>query len=259
MRWFALIAAATVMIPWQIAEACSPAFDTPEVTFPVDGSIGVPTNVVLWATRTFGLVETPRERVVFVADGGTVIESELRELAGGLLVARPLVELAPNTRYTARACTTSECPVDLQRFTTGSGPSAEPPELPIEHGRDLDTGRAPCGGRFRSIALDIEFDGVLVLDLGLPQLDEGTLDGDLDLATTQNDEHVVIDRDSISVTRDHVEARMGVFDEAGSFSGWVELEPLDFTGCGCTSSRGTGGAALSWLSLLLAVARRRRS
>lgn len=256
------VAAALVLsaIPWHSARACSIAFSQPEVVLPAEGADDVPTNVMVWANLSFGVVETPTERAVFVAADGTVIEATVRVLADEVLVVRPVADLEPHTQYVVRACTFAECPVELRQFSTGAGPSSEPPDVPVEHGRDLDVDRRVglCGGVSRTIELDLEFDGVLVVDIGLPQFDEETLQGDVDVLATGDDDALVIDREALSVGSDRLDARMGVFDEAGTFSGWVELERLDFTGCACSSAGERGGAGLGWLCVVLAACRRRR-
>jgi hypothetical protein len=99
---------------------------------------------------------------------------------------------------------------------------------------------------------------LLVLDLGLPELDEVALRGHADILRTDPDEDVLVPLDGVSIDGKRARARMGVFDARAEFSGWVEMAPLDFNGCGCASSRAPGDAMLGWFAVIV-LGRRRRA
>jgi hypothetical protein len=240
------------------AQACSLAPPVFAVEAPAEGAEGLPTNPVLWIPFDGQLERDVPAPAHFLlrAEDGREIELEVEHLGGdGLRVMTPLEALEPQTRHELWACSETECSAMLRSFTTGDEVDLEPPPLPVEHGRHDEVERrvGPCGGTYRWLELDIDFEGVLVVDLGVPEFDDELRTGRPDVVTTEVGT-LVLD-DDFTLTGDDVAARIGSFDAAGNFSGWTELAPLDLPGCGCRSHGGPGHSALLLLALL---ARRRR-
>lgn len=258
VRWGAVLVG-LVAVAWpcgRVADACSLAPRSRAIDAPADGATDVPTNAVLWIPFDVSIEgdgpTTSRLRI----DDGTEIALDVH-VVGDLRVMQPLEPLAPFTRYTVIGCRDGACPLELRAFTTGEGPDLDPPAIPVEFGRELEVDRRVgfCAGTYRSVAIDLDFDGLLVADLGLPEFDERTRRGQPDAITTEIDHPLVIDEDEAPLT-EPVAIRVGVFDAAGNFSGWQELDPLDFGGCGCRSG---GATPLPAWWLAFALLRRRRA
>lgn len=248
--------AAVVWPCGQLADACTLAPRQRVVDAPADGATDVPTNAVLWIPFDVSLEGDEPTTSRLRSDDGTEVALDVH-VVGGLRVMQPLEPLAPFTRYTVVGCHDGACPIELRAFTTGEGPDLDPPAIPVELGRERDVERIVgfCAGTYRTVAIDLDFEGLLVADLGLPEFDERTRRGQPDVITTEVDHPLVIDESEAPLT-DPVAIRVGAFDAAGNFSGWQELDPLEFGGCGCRSGDATPRPAW-WLTFALLLPRRR--
>ncbi|MBK8235166.1 MAG: hypothetical protein IPK74_06405 [Deltaproteobacteria bacterium] len=255
--WLAvLVGLAAVAWPCgQVADACSLAPRVRAVDAPADGATDVPTNAVLWIPFDVSLEGDEPTTSRLRSDDGVEVALDVHVVAG-VRVMQPLSPLGPLTRYTVIGCRDGACPFELRAFTTGAGPDLDPPAIPVELGRELDVERIVgfCAGTYRSVAIDLEFDGLLVADLGLPEFDERSRRGQPDAITTEIDHPLVVDE--VEAPSTEVAIRVGVFDAAGNFSGWQELDPLEFGGCSC---RGGDPTAPPLWCLAFTLLRRRRS
>jgi uncharacterized protein (TIGR03382 family) len=170
--------------------------------------------------------------------------------------------LAPDTLYQAFSCSNGVCDRILTEFTTGTetDESAPPPpsrgqtEFHFSGGHGLYS----CG-RTRALELGFNHNGILVADVGDAQLDIETLSGSVTAATTDDRLFLGVglcedlwpgDEDAV------LQARFGVFDVSGNFSGWTEPESLELPSRGCSTTSDESPAPWAYL-LLLAWVRRR--
>lgn len=289
----ALIAAATLLVVPNTAQALSCATNVAQL--PVDGAVGVPTNTLLWGFADY----TAR----LVGPGGALVPMEARllpvSLSGELGIQQvviPLQPLAPDTRYTLDSSNSASV-----TFTTGAGPREAPPALPVllsvPSAVDSNIGE----GYYVSSGLEFEHQGILIGDIGkLPpftSVEELLIERPSELSQTRAEPLVewltAFGRPPVGVgdcltwpegAGDSVDARFGVLDLAGNFSGWAdvgvrlptEAETAELQAAAetrpegpysrpsaCSLTPGTGtNRAPAWLTLALAslvqAARRRR-
>jgi MYXO-CTERM domain-containing protein len=242
------------------ADACEIGIPIPSVEFPAEDETGLPTNPVLWLERDD---ETPGDTFALrTPDDSHIPLVMTRVFRGGslFLVLRPREELLPNTSYDITRCSMDSCGSAIRTFITGDGPDLDPPAPPEELGRESGVDRMVlCGGNAHWVEVDVAFDGLLVVDLDDPGFDEHTLSGRLDWLATDDGEPLEFGEFGLG-SGSPVHARVGALDRAGNFSGWVELDPIEVGGCGCTSDPDAMSAARwTWLGVLLgAITPRRR-
>jgi MYXO-CTERM domain-containing protein len=256
------VVVATMLGTWlwcDRAQACEFGEPIPVIEFPAEEATGVPTNPRLWLADHN---ELQGETLILRTPDGTeipLVTTKVRGFAWMFLVMTPSEELLPNTRYEVSSCSLGFCGRALRTFTTGDGPDLDPPPLPEEIGRESGIERVVlCGANHGWVDVTVDFDGVLVIDLDIPEFDEQTVTGRPDWLATDADEPIVFGDLGLGL-RSPIHGRMGVFDQAGNFSGWVELDPIEVPGCGCTSDPEGAPPRWSWLVLsLIAIARPRR-
>lgn len=142
-RWTpALSAAAAVAALTGDAVACSFALQTVEASFPTPGSVGVPTNALLYAAPSTLDPETLRLQRT---DDGTLIPIEVRTAGEFGWDIEPTEALEPNTSY--QLYYGEEIPT---MFTTGAGPADPIADL-----------AAPTDGRLVAVTADVATCGTL--------------------------------------------------------------------------------------------------
>ena len=224
---------------------------------PLDGSIGAPTNTRIWLPSCWRpraiMDETGLERVFF----DTCIQTPLGEVG----VLRFSEDLLPNTRYSV---------IDWDdtanyHFTTGAGPSIEPPPLPEVDDLDITHVR-DCGDRHHLATYSLSGAGAIYLanagetpDLDLTQFTGAVTAIEAAPGAITIGQHPCTGADNFPGGVSRVSSttlRFGALDLAGNFSGWTEPEELTFAGC----SVGKPPAHLAWflVPLLLSRPRRRR-
>jgi hypothetical protein len=212
---------------------------------PVEGDVGVPTDALLWG---YGGSSSTR----LLGPGGEVVPTDDRAVpiavppvgyyAMGVLA--PLEPLTPNTSYTVEVdhnAGSEDAPpfIELVHFTTGAGPTSAPPPVPV-----LVDSLSHAGAGFyqvtRAVELKFEHQGILIGDTGglgavssvedlfypgtIPTEDDDTRR--IEWATTTG--FVWVGKGDCSIwpegASDRENARFGVLDIAGNFSGWMETE-----------------------------------
>jgi hypothetical protein len=216
---------------------------------PDDGATAVPTNAVLW-----GYGRGARERLL--GPDGEVVPVERRTVSVAeqfafpaswyaYPVLVPIDPLAPDTRYTLESdahplASDEPTPLGQVTFTTGSGPSLGVPPLPVL--LDAETHARTFSEILpRLVTLEFEHQGLLIADVGnlgaatslddlyladsdLPYYEPVT-GGGIEWATTRQTLTVgVSDCTHWGSAADRLDARFGVLDLAGNFSGWVDVE-----------------------------------
>lgn len=126
----------------QTAEACSPALPSIKVLGPVDGQTGVPTNTKIWLDNSAAVS-------IQLKSGPTTIGGDAEKLLPTVYAVTPLLDLEPNTEYTATASSTQDIAPVTWRFTTGAGPARDsllPPwRLDVTAERVKDEGNSCVG------------------------------------------------------------------------------------------------------------------
>lgn len=311
----AILVCATLAMPGTArALSCGPS----HVNAPADEATGVPTNTLLWG---FGQYEAMPQGRLFGPDGEVPLDERSLPIARDALsvshmpVLVPQFELRPNTRYQflmdGIRPDADEVPPFQVEFTTGAGPSRSLPTLPELLSSEPGSFVESTGSGYQVVHrwLDLQFRehaGILIGDAG--ELASVSSVAELLLPTPSASEHErapgeralywATTRDEMSVgvgscliwpdlAQDHREARFGVLDLAGNFSGWSEpmalalpfpeevaapaatestaAPPIDVTaplpapapaqssGCGLALPR-SSTAPGSWLALALGVA-----
>lgn len=173
---------------------------------------------------------------------------------GQIDILAPAQELAPDTRYQLWECMGDDCSRVITEFTTGEESDTTAPDLPMERSRDFEH-------RLRedSVALDVDFEGILVVDLGDADLRTELLSGSVHAVAIPEDLPIILGQGVCldnwpGDLKDERPIRYGSFDLAGNFSGWTEPDPLAIKGCSTTGER----PPPCMLLLLLASCRRRR-
>lgn len=256
----AIAGCVALLLPVAEAEARSCA-GPPGVLAPAWGSRDVPTNTRFWiAPLAAWESDASLDGLEMVLIGSDGMEVELVAARIGLYgrelsVLTPAQELLPSSSYQLWACDGPVCSTQLTEITTGTGPDAESPPLPAERERDHGV---------KVVSLLVDFEGILLVDLGGGQLDPATLTGSVHDVTAAHDEPVFLGRGGCvdswpGSIRDDRPLRYGALDLAGNFSGWTEPETLAVDGCACSTER-RGGSPRGVLVLLalLAGARARR-
>jgi hypothetical protein len=217
--------------------------------FPQADAAGVPTNTILWGygRSSYERLLGPNGDVVPVERRSVPIANSLGTGSFAYPVLVPIDPLAPDTRYTLVYDSYTPRPPDAEPligqavFTTGTGPSLVAPPLPVVLGAESLAGQG-WGGPVRYISLDIAHQGLLLADIG--GLGDVTSIDDLFLADTTlalydavagNGIEWVTTEQALGVgpsdcgywpsgAADRQNARLGVLDLAGNFSGWVDVE-----------------------------------
>lgn len=291
------------------ALSCEPLND---LGLPPDGAIDVPTDTLLWGYHTLlgpsGEVVDVDERTLLV--GSFAGSSEERP------VLIPRAPLQPDTEYTVLQQWAFDPRRELRfTFRTGAGPSGAPPSPPRLLSSEAIVGRG-FDVRFTRLQR-LEFDGITDHQMGLlgdipdpsAAAEAGTLDAlvsvrqfllDAEASAQEPRQGPVLEwvsedaRVSVGIgdcsgwprgAAEQQEARFGVFDLAGNFSGWtlvplelpseeearaqVEVEAessiadprrsiLSCSTAAALGNRGAGSAAWLALALGLCIAARRR-
>lgn len=251
----AILVCATLALPGTArALSCGPS----HVNAPADEATGVPTNTLLWG---FGQYEAMPQGRLFGPDGEVPLDERSLPFARDTLsvsrmpVLVPRFELQPNTRYQFLMDGVSpdadEVPPFQVDFTTGAGPSRSVPAVPAllssESGSFVETTRS--GYQVVERWLDLQFQqhaGILIGDAGelatVTSLAELLLPApsasERERAPGERALYWVTTREEMSVgvgscliwpdtAQDRREARFGLLDLAGNFSGWSE--PLTLT------------------------------
>lgn len=126
--------------------ACSQLPRIIESSYPAEGAIGVPTNVVLYAAGE----QLEAEAFSLETQSGTRVETTVSRVLPTGFDIRPVMELEPNQRYVLRHpgfSLLAAGPMGVSvEFETGGGPTApallSPPQL--EGAALLDSVEAPC-------------------------------------------------------------------------------------------------------------------
>jgi hypothetical protein len=234
----AAVLATEVLTPG-LAHALSCA--TNEVRAPRGGESAVPTNAMLWGYETsFARLRGPDGEIVPVETRAIPVAHFAGDWFSTSVLA-PLQPLTPNANYTIEV--NYDAPqrgVELH-FSTGSGPTSSLPALPTLLDTTTRTGQTFDLGISRFLELTFEHEGILIGDaggLGVVSsaadlfFDGTSLDGDDDKtprvewveATSRLDVGVGDCMVWPEGAGDRQNARFGVLDLAGNFSGWVDTE-----------------------------------
>jgi hypothetical protein len=242
-----VLGCATLVMPGK-AGALSCAINS--LIAPEAGAVGVPTNTLLWSsqegTRRLHLIgpagEVPlEERQLLIALG--------ERSASAASVLKPTAELQGDTLYRVEFDDDREIGYYAFSFTTGSGPSSVAPPKAELLSSEPGGSKFPSTPESRYVTLQFAFQGILIGESGgtLGQVEslsdllvEGaaprmnitpqspvvrwirsTTDGAGGLALGQGPCMVWPDDDT-----DRQQARFGVFDLAGNFSGWTETREV---------------------------------
>jgi hypothetical protein len=200
------------------------------VRAPALDATAVPTNTRIWCPTYYDVAQTDVELVD--PQGQQVSGTQTLLSFGGNLMAvfRPDAELAPQTQYQVI------CPQFrdwTHSFTTGSGPSQAPPELPSL--QQISVRAIPDDGwgaglfaRFSAVS---PANTIVVLDLnGGAQLDASAPSGRLTDAQLMQSADSVLSVGKAPCLSNWPQAalgasaqiRLGAFDLTGAFSGWTE-------------------------------------
>lgn len=255
-----LAAVAALLATPSIARACSCGGDAP-VLWPETDATGVPINARIWVGNNWFYEYTqPRLRKAGEAVNLDFTVSTINTTNGPIVVYTPDDPLAPNTTYELAECTSETCEATNVRFTTGVGADLDPPPLPIEIDRHGDSGgsRRDSCGKYKSVDVVLDTEGLLVMQLDDGTLDPKTLSGTTSIVTLAHG--VTVGRGACIMgwtsDDDTATVRYGAFDLAGNFSGWTEPDTLTIGGCSCRSA--APGAPATLLLGVAALALRRR-
>jgi hypothetical protein len=221
---------------------------------PRDGATGVPTNTLIWAHGRFGQSNAAR----LIGPSGPVPVQERFipvAIASGRATNYPILipaePLRPNTRYrievTHRRDPPDEDITESTSFRTGDGPKLDAPPLPSLVSKVAEAGPGWSVELNRWLTLELPHDGILIADNAGALGDVGSVSELLqptpasfvsfDLSpssrvvrwlSTDPELHVGLS-DCLVWPEDNVErqeARFGVLDLAGNFSGWSEVTEL---------------------------------
>lgn len=249
IRWVGVVggvACAIWLVP-RTADALSCASNS--FQGPVDGAVGVPTNTLLWSYGRFG--GASRARLIGPAGEVQTEERYMPVAIDGygqgtnFPVLVPSVELEPNTQYAIESARAGDGSIERSRFTTGAGPSDVAPPLPVLVSKEAGAGRSWLGGANRWNTLEFAHTGILIGDIGgalgdVTSADDMLLAEDAGFVAIEVDANTPIVRwlttsTTLSVgvgdcliwpegAEDRQDARFGVLDLAGNFSGWAPEE-----------------------------------
>jgi hypothetical protein len=248
----AAITSALALVTPSLAHALSCGFTPPK--FPIDGTVGVPTNTLLWSYAQSNESVTSR---LIGPDGEIPLEERevaIAPLPGLRLPAlAPLAELAPATPYTIETTryNSGSPPADITEkvtFTTGPGPASDDatPTLPAVVASKPATGAGYYGGPTRWVSLEFAPHAGILIGEGR-DLESGQMAWWLGSSNTLR----------IGVTDcsnwpegagDRIDGRFGVLDGAGNFSGWMEMSveiPSDAEAVAALRAQTAAAAALS--------------
>ncbi len=265
MRWIAFLMAACLL--WTPARALACTCAVPDLRLPAQGAVGVPLNTAVWVGKTV-LAESPTLTVVGMEEPVPMTCADL----GPVRRCRPNAELQPLTRYRIDEI--------VSEFTTGTSRDETAPGAPGETARRYhsSTGvrmsQSTCDPIGPAGAVELTIDSVelgtmLVVDTsreagpGAPTAPvteilerhpgRGTMDAWIGTWACRSN--------LAAEPGDRFPLRIGAFDVAGNFSGWVQLKdaaiPYAPPGCSSFTADGTLGALLL-LTALATTARRRR-
>lgn len=268
LRWIAAVALALLAVP-SVAHACSCGFGF-GVLWPEQDATGVPLNTRIWIAdlNEIGVSQLgePLLRVFGETTALDFTTSTIDTSKGPLTVLTPLAALAASTQYELVDCAYVEC-VDgsggslVTRFTTGTAADTDPPPRPVETDRSGDAGgsRRDSCGKFKTATVQLDAEGLIVMDIGDPTFDPATLSGRTSVVTF--DPEITVGRGACSTgwptSEDSAPVRYGAFDLAGNFSGWTEPDTLTI-GRGCSCRSDAPGAPSLLLLAVAALALRRR-
>jgi len=228
---------------------------TNRFTSPEDGARDVPTNTLLWG---YGQYDTTPAGRLLGPDGAVPIDERsfptLSSASSGLEVPVmvPRSELQPNTRYRfvmTGAMSEDDGPPFVTTFTTGAGPARRTPPLPELLSVETDTSTPRdtfSGGLERWLKLDFaRHPGILIGDGGhaleVTSADDLLLREQADLEYELAPDARAVPWVTASTTlavgmsfcmlwpdshAERVDARFGVLDLAGNFSGWSAATEL---------------------------------
>jgi hypothetical protein len=214
----------------------------------MDRATTVPTDTLVWGYSTSSEVVVSR----LIGPGGEVAVDErfvtLANLGGpgGFPVLRPQTDLEPNTRYTIETWfdTGGAGATEVATFTTGPGPIGDTvPAPPALVSMDTETGARgfdlPSPTRWVTLQFE-EHSGILVADDGgaesLDASDGWLIEAsEVDAALEASGPAIVWITGGSTLRMgisdclfwpqgagDRIDARFGLLDVAGNFSGWVE-------------------------------------
>ncbi len=248
---------ALTLIAYVPASACACSCLEPGATWfsaPEDGSVGVPTNTLVWVGggMTRGLFDGEDQHPIELVDTDGVVvpgsEARMRGASDIVDVFTPDFILDTNSTYSIR--------VNGQvrsTFTTGDMDDSEPPAIPTETQRNswseppfLPDG-GMCGSGVASHGLGFSFDtedSVLIL---LDNDARATIDGDNFEGTAP----AITVHGSASIGNGfgcggdnwegaapgaRTDVRYAAFDLAGNFSGWSAEESISVSPRGCNAA-----------------------
>jgi hypothetical protein len=215
---------------------------------PENGAVGVPTNTLLWSYGRFG--GTSRARLIGPAGEVPTEERFLPVAIDGygqgtnFPVLAPLLELEPNTRYSIEV-SSGDGSIERNWFQTGGGPSVVAPPLPVLVSSEPGFGQG-WSGLNRWNALEFAHAGILMGDNGalgdVTSADDVLLDEDAGFVAIEVEASTPVVRWLTTLpelyvgvgdcliwpegAEDRQDARFGVLDLAGNFSGWLAEELL---------------------------------
>jgi MYXO-CTERM domain-containing protein len=262
-----LVAIATVWSASATASACTCGPPPLVLDAPADGAEGVPTNTLVWIEpRSIPTDASLDTFVLRSASAEIAVETSRIQVSFlEILVLDPLEDLEPETKHTVFACIDDACDLLVREFTTGPAADDSPPDVPVEIDRDWgaegsDVGGGISCGKTRFVEVEVEFEGVLAIELGDVELDPASRSGLVEHLTTER-ESMLADNcigNWPDDARDTTTVRYGAFDLAGNFSGFTEPDTIELRdGCGCTTDRRPGTTMLAVLFAMFARRRRR--
>lgn len=248
MRWTLVLSTLVVIAAAapNVASACScSTFDVFMV--PEPDATEVPINTKIWLLGIDATVLDPEGNEV------AVMRSTIDTLDGPLNILDP-GELDPEATY--QIITNPGPEVELSSsFVTGTQRDDEPPMLPEETDREHHRRSGGICPRSRWVDLSVEFEGILLADVGERATESGMRSGSASVTTI--DHRLSLGKGGCNRGLDGDSTiRYAAFDMAGNFSGWTEATDISSRG-GC--SIGTKNPPL-WMvgSLLFAVFATRR-
>ncbi len=213
-----LAAGAITLLAPSPARALSCGFAPPQ--FPIDGTVAVPTDTLLWG---YSFSEGGVTRLMGPAGEVAIEEQEvdvepLPRLRLSALV--PRVELEADTAYTIEIASYSV--TERVTFITGSGPAGDaPPPLPALIASEASTGAGYYGDPIRWVTFEFAPHAGILIGRGR----EAQSNREAWWLSGSNELWMGIS-DCPSWPEgagDRLDGQFGVLDGVGNFSGWVEM------------------------------------
>ncbi len=263
----AVCAAGALLLGERRASACEPS-DQVLVMWPPPAAVGVPTDATLWLDNGGSAEVEFRAGDVAIGAVGVGAAEGPNGTAVGLAPSQPL---SANTEYTVTATKPSGTPYRWQ-ITTGAGPAASLPELPLAVRLTVRENRPalwrtclPLSGRFVVSVRGERIPGAVLYQL---EVDRG--DGAFAVQKISTEPSFDVTANALPTPRYRVRPVSGsgapgaeaLSPPAQAFAidaePGVDLDPGETDRGGCQAAGGSSAASLGAVFLLGMLARRRR-